>query len=179
MTTKPEITDALLFDALNAAALVIQKHFNQTDGGVGGVFFTGDNLDRFNAVMRDYAETEALYWEPTLDFETSCAEIATRAGYEAISTGGGCWAFSKNLTDETYIMISAGDSIGEDPDAREWIVGRHGRDGGFVDIDTLMTLQEALDLAPRVPSPLQGEHFVEQVFNTIWDAETHIASLKA
>lgn len=44
--------------ALCSACFEIQKRINQTDGGIAGVFFTGECRDRFDTLMRQYIELE-------------------------------------------------------------------------------------------------------------------------
>jgi hypothetical protein len=53
--------EALAEDALNAACLEIQKKLGVTDGGVAGVFFSGDEGDDVRAHFNYYIRLE-LNW---------------------------------------------------------------------------------------------------------------------
>lgn len=55
--TQDELNNTLE-DALNAACAIIQNAIGQDDGGIAGVFFSGDNREKFDALFRQYIETE-------------------------------------------------------------------------------------------------------------------------
>lgn len=55
--SEEEIADAIEA-ALNAACFEIQEKIGQKDGGIAGVFFTGECRDRFDTLMRQYIELE-------------------------------------------------------------------------------------------------------------------------
>jgi hypothetical protein len=58
----PRALSDLLFDCVNAFALVVQNKIGVTDGGVAGIFFSGGEVDEeLRAVLVRYLETEALY----------------------------------------------------------------------------------------------------------------------
>lgn len=48
----------VLEDALNAACASIQDAIGQTDGGVAGIFFSGNAREKFDALFREYIATE-------------------------------------------------------------------------------------------------------------------------
>jgi hypothetical protein len=52
-----EITD-LIHEALTEACFAIQTKIGQTDGGVAGVFFSGEHGDQFNELMGEYIKYE-------------------------------------------------------------------------------------------------------------------------
>ena len=49
--------------ALNEACYAIQQAIGQTDGGLAGVFFSGDNGNAFKELMAEYIHTERRYIE--------------------------------------------------------------------------------------------------------------------
>jgi len=57
-----EIEEAIE-EALNAACFSIQTRMNQTNGGVAGIFFTGERREEFDALFRDYIDLERSYAE--------------------------------------------------------------------------------------------------------------------
>lgn len=81
--------------------------------------------------------------------------IMTAQGYEAHSTGGGCWTWMRQTDDGSMLWICTYDNaLCGDPDTAEWYVGRHSDiNGGFVQCEDFLTLAEALAIAPRVASP--------------------------
>jgi hypothetical protein len=83
------------------------------------------------------------------------AEIMRQEGYEAASTGGGCWTWARPTDDGSVLWICTYDNALEgDPLAVEWYIGRHSDvDAGFVQCFDLFTLAHALALAPRLGSP--------------------------
>ncbi|HKX36993.1 MAG TPA: hypothetical protein VJM79_10075 [Rhizorhapis sp.] len=76
-----DLDSELLNSALDAAVLVIQNHLGVTDGGPASMFFSGDNRDQFDDIMRDYAKSEQHYAgddlePPTLDELAQLAKFA-------------------------------------------------------------------------------------------------------
>jgi hypothetical protein len=55
--TKAEI-QAIAEQALNAACESIQDALSQTDGGIAGIYFTGENEDMLLSIMKSYIHTE-------------------------------------------------------------------------------------------------------------------------
>jgi hypothetical protein len=45
-------------NALNAAILSIQDELGQTDGGVAGIYFSGDREDAALSILKSYIRTE-------------------------------------------------------------------------------------------------------------------------
>lgn len=56
-----ELPDSIIEDCINASCLIIQRHIGQTDGGVAGMFFSGEERDDFALVLREYAECERVH----------------------------------------------------------------------------------------------------------------------
>lgn len=99
----PKEIDDVLEEALNSACFTIQKAIGQTDGGVAGVFFTGDNREKFDQLFRQYIGLEMNMAGDDEDNRLKDALIA--AGFEDISTGGGFGAL--HLANDThYILLS-------------------------------------------------------------------------
>lgn len=55
--TQNEI-NAIADDAFNHAILRIQNHLGQTDGGVAGIYFSGDNEKIVLDILKSYIRTE-------------------------------------------------------------------------------------------------------------------------
>ena len=55
--TKAEI-QAIAEQALNAACESIQDALGQTDGGIAGIYFTGENEDMILSILKSYIHTE-------------------------------------------------------------------------------------------------------------------------
>lgn len=55
--TKAEI-QAIAEQALNAACESIQDALGQTDGGIAGIYFTGENEDMVLSILKSYIHTE-------------------------------------------------------------------------------------------------------------------------
>lgn len=86
-----------------------------------------------------------------------------RAGFEAISTGGGFWAWYRKESDETHTLITWSDDIElgawKNRDRRDWQVGRY-RDEAtcdFLCVEERVTLSRAIELAGLIPAPKEGE----------------------
>ena len=45
-------------NALNAAILSIQDELGQTDGGIAGIYFSGENEDMVLSILKSYIHTE-------------------------------------------------------------------------------------------------------------------------
>lgn len=50
-------------NALNKAILHIQDHLGQTDGGVAGIYFSGDKEHLILQILKDYISTEIMFKE--------------------------------------------------------------------------------------------------------------------
>jgi hypothetical protein len=50
-------------NALNAAILSIQDELGQTDGGVAGIYFSGDKEHLIMEILKDYISTEIMFKE--------------------------------------------------------------------------------------------------------------------
>ena len=55
--TKAEI-QAIAEQALNAACESIQDALGQTDSGIAGIYFTGENEDMVLSILKSYIHTE-------------------------------------------------------------------------------------------------------------------------
>jgi hypothetical protein len=76
------------------------------------------------------------------------------AGYEAWHMGGGCMSWGRNLADGTHVLICTEDNLVDgDPAADAWIVGRYGKEEGFVLVQKPSSLEAAIDAADRLPFP--------------------------
>jgi hypothetical protein len=56
--TKEELEN-IASEALNALCLSVQEAIGQTDGGVAGLYFSGDHL--INEIINDYIRTEIMF----------------------------------------------------------------------------------------------------------------------
>jgi hypothetical protein len=50
-------------NALNAAILSIQDELGQTDGGVAGIYFSGDKEEQILSLLKSYIQTEIMFKE--------------------------------------------------------------------------------------------------------------------
>jgi hypothetical protein len=50
-------------NALNTAIFLIQEQLGQTDGGVAGIYFSGDKEHLIMEILRDYIATEIMFKE--------------------------------------------------------------------------------------------------------------------
>lgn len=55
--TQKEI-QSMAENALNAACLSIQNELSQTDGGIAGIYFSGENEDMILSILKSYIHTE-------------------------------------------------------------------------------------------------------------------------
>lgn len=60
--TQDEIND-IADHAFNKAILHIQNHLGQTDGGVAGIYFSGDKEHLIMQILKDYISTEIMFKE--------------------------------------------------------------------------------------------------------------------
>jgi len=49
--------------ALNTAIFSIQEELGQTDGGVAGIYFSGDKEQLIMEILKDYISTEIMFKE--------------------------------------------------------------------------------------------------------------------
>jgi hypothetical protein len=49
--------------ALNAACVLIQDELGQEDGGVAGIYFSGDKEHLIMEILKDYISTEIMFKE--------------------------------------------------------------------------------------------------------------------
>lgn len=49
--------------ALHSACEVIQEELGQTDGGVAGIYFSGDKEHLIMQILKDYITTEIMFKE--------------------------------------------------------------------------------------------------------------------
>jgi hypothetical protein len=50
-------------NALNAAILSIQDELGQQDGGVAGIYFSGDKEEQILSLFKSYIQTEIMFKE--------------------------------------------------------------------------------------------------------------------
>jgi hypothetical protein len=50
-------------NALNAAIFSIQEQLGQTDGGLAGIYFSGDKEHLIMEILKDYISTEIMFKE--------------------------------------------------------------------------------------------------------------------
>jgi hypothetical protein len=60
--TQDEIND-IADQAFNKAILHIQNHLGQTDGGVAGIYFSGNRQDVIMDILKSYIQTEINFKE--------------------------------------------------------------------------------------------------------------------
>lgn len=96
------------------------------------------------------------------------AEPLRADGYEVCHTGGGCLAWRRDAGEDEYVLITWYDSVDGDPEASEWLVGRYHVDGGWINLDQLFTLREAMEVARKLPSARRADgSIIEELFDTL------------
>lgn len=96
------------------------------------------------------------------------AEPLRADGYEVYHTGGGCLAWRRDIGEDEYVLITWYDSVDGDPEASEWLVGRYHEDGGWINLDQLFTLREAMEVARKLPSARRADgSTIEALFDTL------------
>lgn len=92
-----------------------------------------DAISRLNQAIEDLDAAKDVIESGTIrrTIFSSIPEALEKAGYELISTGGGCIAYSKRLPDGGSLMITDEGGTGIDGLETEacWIVGRYAPDG--------------------------------------------------
>lgn len=102
-------------------------------------------------------------------------EALEGAAFEALDTGDGCLAWCRASDDETHVMISANNELDGDPRAADWIVGRYGDSGGFVEVSGL-TLEQAIDGAALLRAPVRADgSLIEALYPTLEQALDDLA----
>lgn len=92
------------------------------------------------------------------------------AGFQPLDTGDGCLAWYRRLNDMTHVMVSANNTLDGDPATADWIAGRYGDRGGFVEVNGL-TLDGALEAAEVLRPPLRVDgSLVEALYPSLEDA---------
>lgn len=64
--TQNEIND-IADHAFNAAILNIQNFLGQTDGGVAGVYFSGEKEHLIMQILKDYIKVEIMFAPPPVE----------------------------------------------------------------------------------------------------------------
>ena len=96
------------------------------------------------------------------------AEPLRADGYEVYQPEGGCLAWRRDIGDDEYVLITWYDSVDGDPETREWLVGRYHEDGGWINLDQLFTLREAIEVARKLPSARRADgSIIEALFDTL------------
>jgi hypothetical protein len=86
-------------------------------------------------------------------------EQMTTAGYAEFPAGGGLMVWNRDISKDRYFWISTDDSdIYGSPNANIWVAGSYGKDG-WIAIASV-TLDDALDILPRLRAPRSGEEVV-------------------
>jgi hypothetical protein len=97
-------------------------------------------------------------------------EALEGAGFQPLDTGDGCLAWCRPLNDGTHVMVSANNTLDGDPSAVDWIAGRYGDHGGFVEVNGL-TLDGALEAADVLRPPFRVDGSVlEALYPSLEDA---------
>lgn len=100
------------------------------------------------------------------------SEPLRAAGYVVYHTGGGCLTWYREINEVEYLWISWYDALDGDPEAAEWSVGRYHDDGGWINLNQLFTLREAIEVAAKLPAPRRVDgSMIEMVFDTLDDAQ--------
>lgn len=99
------------------------------------------------------------------------AEPLRADGYEVYHTGGGCLAWRRDIGEDEYVLITWYDSVDGDPEAKEWLVGRYHEDGGWINLDQLFTLREAMEIARKLPPARRPDgSIIEELLDTLEEA---------
>jgi hypothetical protein len=102
-------------------------------------------------------------------------EALAGAGFTAVDTGDGCLAWCRAGSDGTHAMISCNNSLDGEPEGADWIAGRYGDEGGFVEVNGL-TMAGALDAAALLPAPLRVDgSVVEALYPSLQQALDDLA----
>jgi len=95
----------------------------------------------------------------TTDDDTDATDAAidrlmTSHGYEPRSTGHRAWTWSRQADDDSVLWICTyEDALYGDPDEADWCASRRSQTGEMIaQCDRLVTLADALELAPRLQS---------------------------
>ena len=92
------------------------------------------------------------------------------AGFKPLDIGDGCLAWYRRLNDMTHVMVSANNTLDGDPATADWIAGRYGDRGGFVEVNGL-TLDGALEAAEVLRPPVRVDgSLVEALYPSLEDA---------
>lgn len=62
-TYSENFIELLAQTALHSACEVIQEELGQTDGGVAGIYFSGDKEHLIMQILKDYITTEIMFKE--------------------------------------------------------------------------------------------------------------------
>jgi len=62
-TYSENFIELLALTALHSACEVIQEELGQTDGGVAGIYFSGDKEHLIIQILKDYISTEIMFKE--------------------------------------------------------------------------------------------------------------------
>jgi len=62
-TYSENFIELLAQTALHSACEVIQEELGQTDGGVAGIYFSGDKEHLIIQILKDYISTEIMFKE--------------------------------------------------------------------------------------------------------------------
>lgn len=111
----------------------------------------------------------------SLSVRPDVRKALTAVGFKALDTGEGCLAWSKRSGLNTHVMISANNCLDADPHAPEWIAGRYGERGGFVEVAGL-TLQQAMEAAAVLRPPVRADgSVVEALYPSLDQAMDDLA----
>ena len=102
-------------------------------------------------------------------------EAMADAAFEALDTGDGCLAWCRRSDDQTHALISANNELDGDPHASEWIAGRYGDAGGFVEVSGL-TLAQAIEATAQLPAPVRANgSLIEALYPSLEQAMDDLA----
>jgi hypothetical protein len=95
---------------------------------------------------------------------------ALAEGFTPIDAGNGYLAWAKNGGRRTHVMFTCNGALDGDPDAAEWVAGRYGEKGGFLEVSGL-TFAKAIEATKILPVPLNNDgSLAESVYPSLEQA---------
>ena len=128
-------------------------------------------MEELTGLAADAAHAASPAPAATLDrVRPPVRRVMEGAGFKPLDTGDGCLAWCRRLNDMTHVMVSANNTLDGDPAAADWIAGRYGDRGGFVEVNGL-TLDGALEAAEVLRPPVRVDgSLVEALYPSLQDA---------
>ncbi|WP_211112519.1 hypothetical protein [Azospirillum sp. SYSU D00513] len=101
--------------------------------------------------------------------------VAVAEGFTPIDTGDGYLAWSKDIGQRTHVMFTCNGKLDGDPEAAEWVAGRYGEKGGFVEVNGL-TLDKAIEAVKILPIPMRNDGSVaESIYPSLEQAMSDLS----